>query len=74
MHPTKAVIARLLGNPGTGEAWTSQENELKRWDSITHLGIVRAWKKGSEINITERISPANIISTQRAFGAKMASY
>ena len=58
IHPTKTVVAMLSGKADDGDRWTLGENELEVSDRATHLGITRAGKKESEINISERISLA----------------
>ena len=58
IHPTKTVVAMLTGKASEGESWSLGENELGVSDRATHLGITRAGKKESEINISERISSA----------------
>ena len=48
----------LSGKADDGDRWTLGGNELEVSDRATHLGITRAGKKESEINISERISLA----------------
>ena len=58
IHPTKTIEAMLSGRADDGDSWTLGENELVVSDRATHLGITRAGKKESEINILDRISLA----------------
>ena len=58
IHPTKTIVAMLSGRADDGDSWTLGENELVVSDRATHLGITRAGKKESEINILDRISLA----------------
>ena len=46
----------LSGKAEYGDSWTLRENELVVSDRATHLGMIRAGKKESEINILDRIS------------------
>ena len=59
IHPTKTYIAVFSNqNPDKNKSWTLSETPVTLSDSSLHLGITRAAKKESSINVNERISSA----------------
>ena len=58
IHPTNTIVTTLSGKAEDGDPWTLEENEQVVSDRKHHLGITRARKKESEINISDRLSLA----------------
>ena len=58
IHPVKTEVASLSNASNEDLKWTLGENVLTLSDKTVHLGLTRAGKKESEMNIKDRISLA----------------
>ena len=60
IHPTKTNIVDLVNGSKVNDdmTWNLGDNTLSFSDTAVHLGVTRAGKKESDINIDERISLA----------------